>query len=565
MLEFGTTLRMPWRRALGSLCSEAPRHLWSLWAVTRDLARRGPLVRPDDIGWPHHGVIAMMDPINLVVFAPIYALAGGGAMGATLAWNALIFASLALGTIGTALLTRRLVGDRPWAALLATAITVGNPAILDFPWLGRTEFLPAQLMPLQLYLLHRFLCPRRPQDRRWRVGVAAGLVLAAVALGGWYLAVFALLVEVPVSLTFAFHAAGVPGRVSPPRLRAAIERLLLVALVALVPVIPALLVLLRHPPTNIRLDGVGGFTYIQDPRALLRMTPPSPALVPYLPAYAGLVALALAVLGAVVRPRRAAGWLLLALGLFILALGPTILRPIEAPGVPSFATPLYVVTHWFPRVRVIHAWPRLGHLTSLPLAIAAAEGFAAVARPRAARPVMAMAAAAALPADQANFPVAYRFDRPSFEAAAPSVLVDALAKVPPGPVMLLPIEVPNRDGCAPIGVYRLWSMTLDRAVTASDVPPYDTQATGRFGQQLIRLQQGSRRVGDLTDLDSFYSGLRRSAEAGVAAIGLLEARPRSRTMGLFLRSVLGEPTAVSGRAVVWDLAAALGEGSGKTR
>src|SRR5207237_1515628 len=72
---------------------------------------------------------------------------------------------------------------------------------LGFDQAARTEYLPALLLPLHLAWLDDAL---HTGDRKapW----LAGVTLGAMALGGWYVAVFALVVVGPVAIGWSIAA-----------------------------------------------------------------------------------------------------------------------------------------------------------------------------------------------------------------------------------------------------------------------------------------------------------------------------------------------------------------------
>ncbi len=247
----GPVFLHPTRAALGSAWSEGPGHLWGLWCTTLGLWDHGPFLRVADIAWPDGFTGHLMDPVNLLVFGPFYALGGGGPRGAALGWNALHVAVPIAGAAGCWSLGRRLAGDHPaapWAIALLAAVVCMSPYMLEFPFIGRTEFLPAMLVPGHVALLHRWMRapvgPGRPGTPEppppWPVGLAAGLTLGGVALGGWYLAAFVACLDVPLGL---WLACGRPWR-------EALGRLALVVAVAAACVTPDAIALLGHPPAG---------------------------------------------------------------------------------------------------------------------------------------------------------------------------------------------------------------------------------------------------------------------------------------------------------------------------
>ena len=99
-LHGGRAFLSPVSLALGGSLSEAPNHLWTLWAAAAGLFESGPFVFRADIGHPGRFESHLMDPANLLVFAPAYYLGGGGAGAATLAWNLLFAAAVVVSATG---------------------------------------------------------------------------------------------------------------------------------------------------------------------------------------------------------------------------------------------------------------------------------------------------------------------------------------------------------------------------------------------------------------------------------------------------------------------------------
>ena len=107
---------------LGSASSEAPGHLWGLWATADRLWQAGPFMRNvPGLGFPSGFTGHLMDPINLLLFLPGFWMGGGGMAGASLGWNLLHAASLLVGGYGAWRLARTLAAPaepHPWAAAL---------------------------------------------------------------------------------------------------------------------------------------------------------------------------------------------------------------------------------------------------------------------------------------------------------------------------------------------------------------------------------------------------------------------------------------------------------------
>jgi hypothetical protein len=170
--------RGPWGAAPGSPLGEVDNHLWMFWmARLRLLGDERVLANaPDGFDLP------LMDPINL----PLWLL--GAPLGPGWALLLLQLAHVGLAMAGGWLLSRQFAGPagaRVGMVALGTAPFLGG--VLDF---GLTESWGVGLLAL-----HAAFLVRHAREGRARDAVAAGLFLGACALSGWYLATFALAVE----------------------------------------------------------------------------------------------------------------------------------------------------------------------------------------------------------------------------------------------------------------------------------------------------------------------------------------------------------------------------------
>ena len=560
----------PTRRALGSAWSEAPGHLWGLWTTAAGLLEHGPLLRvAPGLGFPEGFEAHLVDPINLLLFLPGFLLGGGGSAGAVLGWNLLHAGSLVVGGWGCIALARALVGRErgaAWSAALLTAAFCGGAFLLSHPHMGRSEYLPAVLMPWHLALM----IPWVRGQTSWRRGAAAGLLLGGVALGGSYLAVFALLLELPLGLALLVTAGS--------GWRRSAGRLALVAGVALAVAAPMVGALVLYPPPG------GSPLFSASLRAmpeadlhtlltLLRMGP-LPELEPLLdqPPYPGVVLVLLAVLGAAQRPRKALGWLLLGLWLVSLSLGPALAG--QHQGQPSM-TPLPAgwLTAMAPPLANLKAWSRLGCLLPLPLGIAALYGCQALlARvdKRWARTALGLALVTLILADQGSWPRRATLDRPSFEPAAPEALTSVLTSLPPGAVIQLPLEVSVGRGIKlQAARSHLWQLQHGRAITSTPGVISDTAlrwsnlARLAVNRQFAVAGQGARRdqrllpgaEGTLTERALACARADATAlhERGIAALVLLEGEPASEPLKALLDGVLGPSTHSQQGVLAWSL------------
>ncbi len=488
-MQCGSALQHPLTRQVGSIYSEAPGHLWGLWTTAAGLFEHGPFVRAAEVGWPDGYTRHLMDVSNLLLFLPGYWLLGGGAAGASLGWNLVHGGSIALGAAGLVALGRRLFGgnpDAPYAIAVAIAVFCASPFLLQHPSMGRTEYLPAVWLPLFLALFHRWM--RRPagltsaveaRPPAW-VGVAAGLTLAAVVLGGWYLAVFAAVLAPPVAIAWS---AGL-------RPREVAARLVSVVAVAAVPVIPAIRALLDAPPGG---RGIGDEEPIPSHVLAnqLRLGDVDPGMHMGQPAYVGLAALVLAVAGAIGAPRRALGWLLLAGWAFVAAAGP---HGLGGRDPASMADPVVMpvawLVAWVPPLTAVHDWSRMAVVAALPLALGAAWGVLALARwSRSPGPVV-LAACALVLVDQASFPKRWTSDQPWFASQAPPRLIEGLATLPPGPIVALPVDIQHRLGGPEVrGLGFLWQLQHGRPIPGLPEGKTDTTLVHSHLARLAVLRQ----------------------------------------------------------------------------
>ena len=130
LLVMAPVLPAPTVRALGRACSEGPAHLWGLWVARDGLWTHGPLVRDAAVGLPGHFRHHLIDPVHLLVFAPVMAIFGDdSATGAVVAWNLVHLGALLTAGLGSMALGRRL-GLRGWALGLLVACVAGSAAMV---------------------------------------------------------------------------------------------------------------------------------------------------------------------------------------------------------------------------------------------------------------------------------------------------------------------------------------------------------------------------------------------------------------------------------------------------
>lgn len=553
VLVMGPVLGDPTGRLLGSPCAEAAPHLWGLWTTTEGLFTHGPFLRVDDSGFPGTFREHLMDPVNLVFFAPLYALAGGGAAGAMVGWNGLVAAWTVVGVFGAAWLGRELLPEGAGrAAAVATLVLgfAGASYTLAFPLLGRTEYLPAALVPVHLVLLRRTL---RAEARPVRLGLAASLSLGAVALGGWYLALFVALFEVPAALILARGT----------HWRRSLGRLLLVAMGATACLLPAAWALHVAPPAARPVgESLAPPSPFEDmtfalPDAL-RLPGNTVVLEAEQAAYVGLVILGLAVVGAVLR-RAARPWLATGLGLGLLAMGPFLSwdgvapRPEEALLLPAG------VLEWIlPPARAVRSWSRMGGLAPLPLAVAAAMGLQALWQrlPRRLAPALWGLPLLAL-IDQATWPRSITTDAErTFEVFMPSGFEAVLPQLPPGALLQVPLALDSLEGCQIFGPYLLWTRLHARAVSAVDTPARDgTLEESWLSRSLVQVQRNRGGPGSpRPDRECAEAEAARLGALGFAALLHHDGFPNAEPTLTWLERSLGPPVLHEGRVRAWILA-----------
>ena len=582
----------PLTLAVGSAYTEALGHLWGLWCTAQGLFQHGPFLRVAEISYPNGFASHLMDPVNLVVFLPFYWLAGGGPMGAALGWNALHASTAVIGAYGCWKLGNRLVGDHPaapWGIALMALVFCMSPYLLQVPFMGRTEYLPAVLYPWHLALLHEWLRlpvglggatgkapPALAPAPRWTVGVGAGLVLGGIALGGWYLAVFIFLLEAPISLWLARRLPW----------REAAWRLGVVAGVGVLCALPAAITLVKYPPdggdrffnatgasrqlniTNYPVSSMAEVVRLENRRDKPQWMDQSP--------YVGVFALWLGVIGTAIYRRHAVGWFALTLWALWLSFGPQMLIRLPPPGTldaVSLRTPTYWLLTFVEDLRPLRTWTRMAVLAALPAAVAAMYGLLALAPVRRRYQVlMAVPIMALFLADQSTWPKYYEFERPSMATAAPEGLMTVLSALPEGPVINFPIDTALREGGGPEshGHYLLWQLHHHRPVPTSFSGVYDTtlehSVLTRMAAYVSYMNVSARGSLDPTvelhgyvpsasaeEIDCARADVPDLVARGYAAATLQLDLAGSAGLADFLVPVLGEPQATGLNAMGWDL------------
>jgi hypothetical protein len=572
----GSALWHPFTRQATSIASEGPGHLWGLWLATLDIPHSGGLMRHADVGWPGHFDHHLMDPVNLLIFAPGYVLGGGGLRGASLGWNLLHAVAPVVAAWSSWRLTRRLVGESPalpWAGLLAALTFVVSPYFALHPETGRTEFLPASLYPAHLAFLHAWL--RRPAgggstalepEPPVRVAVGAALTLAAVALGGWYLAVFVAFTEIGLA---AFWTRGL-------QRREALRRLLVVAVPAIVLTLPAAYALLVAGPPVDYSGATVDLGRCQPLALLVRMTHAGRQVgLDYGP-YIGLLPLLALGVAAWRRPRTDAAWAAVGLTCLLIGLGPRITWSTPGPDgcLTGWPGPLALLTTLVPPLNALRACLRINVVVS-----ALASGAVAVAVadlwPRLGRQatLVALALAALLLADHLTYPGAAALVPPTFDARAPARLGDALAAIPSGPVVTYPTDTTlHTEEAEEHGLWSLWQLQSGRPISGGSLGSVDpTIAWNALTQAVVQRVEDSAAAypgsadrsavagnahlqvphePELSRLRMAAVELRISGYRGVVLVEDMEGGGDLRSL---LYVVLGPPQFDGGGVVSWNL------------
>jgi hypothetical protein len=534
-------------------------HLWRLEMVMDGLFRYGPLVTASDqVLFPDGLYADFSDPINLVFYAPVFWITGSP----VLAWNALFFCWIVVAIAGCVALARRVASDVAWSGPLLVASTLGA-WWLGFDRAARTEYLPALLLPLHLAWLRDALLT----DSR-RAPWLAGLTLGALALGGWYLAIFALIVVVPVALAWAL---------STPSSRT-LRSLAVVGLVSLALVAPALLSFLHsggeviaaqvtrslRPSREVSVPGVASLFHsfrIPYPRVFFEGQDQ--------PAYPGIVTLAVAVAGAFASPRearrRVLGWLALVAWVLAWAVGFDVVLADDTgrvthalPGLPRLLHAVVPVT------AALTGWNRIGCMVGVPAGLALVT---AIEMPLARWPTLRRAVpllVLAMLADALSWPRPLDLATRTFDPRPPRGLLDVATELSQGALLILPVDVPalgeGRLGVPLHQEYLLWRRELGRAITGG----YDPHADSTMGRSLFTFQvlalQESAAFGRTPPPVSpeLAACLRADAgrlrDLGIAAVVLVRSLPHASVLEPELRKWLGVPVATNADALAWDLA-----------
>ncbi len=517
---------------LGHPRSETSNHLWMFW---RELDGRSPLTNLPD-GLP----IPLMDPINL----PIYAL--GAWFSPAIGWLGLRIFSTGLALAGGYQLCRRFVGARP--AIVGMVAIGASPIQGSLQENGLTE-----LWTIGWLCFHIAFLVDVARGAGWRRGVAAGVTLGCTALSGWYMATFALLLELPmVGWLWWRH-----------------RRWLLVAQggVAAAMVGPSLWGYLQvrsfwsgrltqhaaeAPPPNEHWSTVNQL----GTDVINLFTPHFEPIDPARLFYLGWVLIALAGLGAWRRPRASLPWLAAAAGFVSLSLGPW-----PAAGGHRFgvAGPAWWLVEVFPVLQSVSHWERAALFVMPVLGVVGAIGVHASPRLHRFAPVCVLL----LLADSLGASGAY-WPRIGFMLQLP----DGFGALR-GSAGLIEIPFDNRVERTPGDVaraYDLWQILHQRPVSENYEGTDALLARSRFVAAIHYACRSKESMPEdlLPNMDTLYVGppvgtvLRSEFKQlrlwGYDEIILHRERcPQHADALNLLKDILGRPTGRAGSDLAWVL------------
>lgn len=348
LLLLWPVLAAPASAVLGTPDSEGPGHVV---ALALSLIGGNPWVLPEIPG-ALNPIRANITPMATILGWPFYA-ALGGLRGAALAWNAQWLWVALAGSVGAWLFVRDWLGAAAPAAV-AAALVASAAALHELPAVGRLEELALYAWPLHVALLYRAVVSRPG----WRPLVLAAASFAIIAVEGGFASIYLASVEVPLAAALLWAA--------PDRRRAA-GTLATVALAGAIAVAPFIWAHLEYPSPP-QLHPHRGKTVVGLAQLL-----PGGGSVPWrqgyhVRPYPGVALLALSAIAALVD-RRARPWLLGALMVLTLALGPTLVWTPDSEAI--LPLPARWIGAAIPSLPMT-AWNRMGALIVPMLAFGAA-------------------------------------------------------------------------------------------------------------------------------------------------------------------------------------------------
>jgi hypothetical protein len=356
--------------------TDALLHYWNSWWV-RQALRSGEspywtpyLFYPNGLSLVTH---------NMAWFQIAFWLLLEPLVGGVTAHNLGILLTLALCGCAAYLLAQRLTGD--WrAAFLGGLIYMIWPyrlSQLDHPNMLATFWVPVFF----LFLIYTLRSPPARRAKRWSDPVLTGVCFALVGYARWQQLI-------PVTLMALVYVATNAPLWLPKERRHVLLRLLIAGAVALLLLSAPIWLLVRElglagPSVNVMRED----TWMNsDALAYITPAPDHPLIGPlaaslfgryygdrahdHNPAYLGLVATLLALLGIRFRGRESLGWVLMAAMLILLAIGPVLRiggRALPGPTLYGLLAPL---------VRLMRVPERFNVFVALPVSVLAAYGAA---------------------------------------------------------------------------------------------------------------------------------------------------------------------------------------------
>ncbi len=490
-LVCGASLWAPISLAPGAGWSEAPNHLWTLAMATESLGSTGPFhFQTMAVNFPDGVSQHLMDPVNLLWFAPLYRAAGGGAAGAALGYKGVVAANLLLAIVGGYRAGKHFSGSS-MGGLVASVGLVMSASLLSLFSFGFTE-----LMPIGWLALHYEAMDQVLSGQRKRIPWASS-TLAALALSGAYMALMGAM------CAFMWGLASLLAR--PPsdgRLRGFRSTLLVWSIAAVLsvpniasiygdrehllqarPDLPVPVAELRPSDLRRGLD-LRDLLPLESRGALARSAGVGGAgdTSPQEPhrAWPGLLLSGLALVGVCGFPRKTLPLLLLLLLTASMLPGPFAYldgRLIQLSG-RAVSLPPYWICWILPFARMVSDWGKFAVFASLHLAMLGAFGSVVLSRilRRLAIPgpmglllhgllLMLLCWETLLPARFARQP-------PVFSLEPPDGLLAVLEELPHGPVLQLPLDNSHRESRAsPAYAYCLWQLSHRRPISENDVGP----------------------------------------------------------------------------------------------